>query len=775
MLRSKANWNFLETDHVFIDEQTDGSGKLSPVIKELLLQRGINTAQEAEVFLEPKLSDLHSPVLLDSIKKATERIHTAIANQEKILVFGDYDADGVTSTALLIKVLEQLHADCDFYIPNRFTEGYGPNESAFRWAENEGYALIITVDSGIASVKEAKLAKELGIDLIITDHHEVQEELPDAYAIVHPKISPDYPFKELAGVGVAFKLAEELLGYFPEHFLDFVAIGTVADMVPLLDENRILTFHGLKHLTTTNRPGLLALKNQCKIDGYVTEEDIGFLMGPRLNAVGRLQDADLAVELLLTDHLEEAEDMAAMIDEINKERQKIVSDIVKEAEKMVDPELQDVIIVAKESWNEGVLGIVASRLVKKFSRPAIVLTIKPDLSIAKGSARSIPAFDMFENGMKLNELFTHFGGHSQAAGMSLPIENLHKLQTEFNRVINEQLKPEDYKQMIDISKHLQIPEINEELINEIEQLAPFGMSNPRPNFHISYPAVDIRQLGSMKKHLKLQFKHDTNQLEAIGFGMGELYPQISRNASVSVIGKLNINEWNGIRKAQMVIEDLKIDDWQLFDHRGKRNIDLRPYVTGDQTHLIVGENDAAESAAETCEINQVGYHEGWQAFDNVDNIFLFELPPSMENLKNMIRQLQPKKIHLCFQLNQSAYLSPFPKREDFKWLYVQLWKQKEIDMKKDISMIIAAKGWTKENIVFMSKVFLELEFVKIENGVMRINSAPQKKDLDVSTLYNERINQANLEKQLYYSKNEELYRLFSSFMETAEEELVNGL
>ncbi|WP_337445694.1 single-stranded-DNA-specific exonuclease RecJ [Ornithinibacillus scapharcae] len=335
MLQSKSNWNFLKLqEHTTLIE--DEEVKLSPVIKELLIQRGIKTSEEIQKFLSPSLEDLINPEQLASMDIARDRVIRAIQNREKILVFGDYDADGVTSTTILIKALQELGAECDFYIPNRFTEGYGPNEAAFRRAYDDGFQLIITVDTGIASVHEAKVAKEIGLDLIITDHHEPQDELPEALAIIHPKCSPDYSFKELAGAGVAFKFAQALLGYFPEQFLDLVVIGTIADLVPLVGENRILAYYGLRKLSVTRREGLLALKKQCKLEGNVTEEDIGFLIGPRLNAVGRLQDADLAVQLLMSDDREEAEQLAEMVQQLNVERQQIVASIVKEVEEQVE-------------------------------------------------------------------------------------------------------------------------------------------------------------------------------------------------------------------------------------------------------------------------------------------------------------------------------------------------------------------------------------------------------------------------------------------------------
>ncbi len=504
MLQSKMKWKFPETP---TEPASLATGKFSPLISELLMQRGITSTEDAEKFLTPDLEQLYSVKWLSDMEKATNRVQKGIEDGEKILVYGDYDADGVSSTSIMMETLQQLGADCDYYIPNRFTEGYGPNEEAFHAAYDNGFRLIITVDTGIASVHEAEVAKQLGLDLIITDHHEVQDELPDAYAIVHPKCSSDYPFKELAGAGVALKFAEGLLGSFPKQFLDLAAIGTIADLVPLTGENRVIAHYGLQRLANTARPGLVALKNVCGLQGHVSEEDIGFSIGPRLNAVGRLQDASLAVQLLLAENGDEAADMAQEVESINRERKKIVSEIVKEAEDMANPvDHQGVIVVAKEGWNEGVLGIVASNLVRKYDRPAIVLSVFPERGEAKGSARSIPAFDLFSNCMKIRNVFTQFGGHAQAAGMTLPLENVETLKQELDSLIFQQLSKEDFTQEIAISKTITIPEINEELVAEINQLAPFGMANPKPLFHLKDVPTGMRQIGSGKNHLKLQFQ-----------------------------------------------------------------------------------------------------------------------------------------------------------------------------------------------------------------------------------------------------------------------------
>lgn len=779
MLASKAKWNIFNDEDKPSLEILNDQKDLSPITMDLLIQRDIVTEETVKDFLFPDMSKLHSPHNLSMINKASERIQQAISNEEKILVYGDYDADGVSSTTLLMKTLIELGAHCDFYIPNRFTEGYGPNESAFRTAAENGVNVIITVDTGIAAVDEALLAKELGIDLIITDHHELQEELPDAYAIINPKCSPDYAFHELAGVGVALKLSETLLGYFPEHLLDLVAIGTIADLVPLIDENRILAYFGLQQLTTTKNIGLRALKKVCGITENVIEDHVGFSIGPRLNAVGRLQDASLAVDLLLTESLEEAEEIADRIESINQERQQIVNEIIHEAEEMVSFEDEEsVIIVAKQGWNEGVLGIVASRLVRKYDRPAIVLSIKDETGEVKGSARSIPAFNLFESCMKVKTLFTRFGGHSQAAGMTLPIENVEELQYELNKIIKHELNADDFKPSINVNKTLFIDEINEDLINQIGRLAPFGMSNPKPIFHIQDIPTETRQIGNLKNHLKLQFKVNNTELEGIGFSMGHLFPHITPHTPIEIVGELGINEWNGVRKPQIIIRDMKIEEWQLFDHRGKRDIDISPFTTVANDSVMIRTQKPEDTNEFADHVKQITYETDIATLEETDSLFIYDLPTNLTSLMEIIKATKPLNIHACFYVKNSAYLTAFPTRDEFKWFYSLVHHRKTLDLNKELNNIMSEKKWTKETIVFIAKVFLELEFVKIENGVIQMAPHPEKRDLQESAVYQARINKGDIEKILYYSNYESLKKWFAEckgITDNPREEEVYGL
>lgn len=763
MLTSKSKWHYLNNETI-LDHPFGQNQDYSNTMIELLIQRDIKSKEEAELFLNPNLGNLHSPTKLSMIEKSTERIHKAISAGEKILIFGDYDADGVTSTAVLLKTLKELGGQCDFYIPNRFSEGYGPNEAAFRAIHEQGFSIIITVDTGIASLEEALVAKELGIDLIITDHHEIQEELPEAFAIINPKNSSDYPFQELAGVGVAFKLAESLLGYFPKHLLDFVAIGTIADLVPLVNENRVLAYYGLQELSKTENLGLKALIKVAGIEGAVTEESVGFSIGPRLNAVGRLKDASLAVELLMTEDQFEATNIAEEIEAINEERKEIVRYTFEEAKEMIgDDHSRGVTIVAKEGWNEGVLGIVASQLVRKYDQPAIVLTIKSDEGIIKGSARSIPTFDLFENGMEMRRLFTHFGGHSQAAGMNFPIANLSEIKENFNRAINEQLEPDEFRQSLTINKKVEVSEVNEALVNEIDKLAPFGMANPKPIFKVRAMPTDVRQIGSLKNHLKLFFQESEHTLEGIGFGLGHLYHYVTPHTKVSIVGEIGINEWNGIRKPQIIIRDMQIKEWQLFDHRGRKNIDISPFLKTQERSLMIGH----DSKVPKCNLVHMSYNDDFTKVDKVDNLFIYDLPPALESLEEVINKVRPHNIHVCFYVENSLYLTSFPSREEFAWFYGLVIRHKEINLKTALQHIMNLKKWSEERIRFIANVFYELGFVDIQDDIVKIVENPEKKDLEESNLYQERIKQGNIEKELYFSNYETLRTWFANCMKAS--------
>jgi single-stranded-DNA-specific exonuclease len=772
MLKAKTRWMVQPSDDTLINTFIDNLS-ITPLVASLLINRGISSIEQAREFLQTEQQSFHDPYLLKDMDKAVHRIKTAIEKDEKILIYGDYDADGVSSTTVLLTTLQKIGAKADFYIPNRFTEGYGPNEAAFRQAHKSGFSLIITVDTGIAAVHEADVAKELGVDLIITDHHEPGPVLPDALAIIHPK-QPGctYPFKELAGVGVAFKLSHALLGELPMDLLEVAAIGTIADLVTLHGENRLIAKIGINQLKTTNRTGLKALLKVAKVNSNDLNEDtIGFALAPRINAVGRLQSADPAVDLLLTEDTEEAYDIAQEIDLLNKERQKLVSSITDEAIEEVETRFpisdNPVLVIAKEGWNPGVVGIVASRLVERYYRPTIVLSIDKEKGIAKGSARSIVGFDLFENLSTCRDILPHFGGHPMAAGMTLEVENIDSLRNRLVEKANNILSEEDFTPITKVDVSCKLEDITVKSIEEMQLLAPFGMHNPKPVVQVEdVTLANIRKIGAEQNHLKLVFEQEEHQLDSVGFGFGYIHDELSPTVTLSAIGELSINEWNNYRKPQLMLQDVKVDRWQLFDFRGTRNVDkLLKTVTSTENSILITfqaslyeslKKKGFEKNAIFVETNSVA-----QELNVINkNLVLLDIPSSLDLLDSLFAQGKPNRIYTVFLQEADHFFATIPTRDHFKWYYGFLLKKGSFKLKEQGEQLAKHKGWSKETIEFMSKVFFELEFVTIENGVISTNSTSQKRDLAESKTYKQKQMQIELEKTLLYTSYMQLKQWF---------------
>jgi single-stranded-DNA-specific exonuclease len=774
MLQSKTHWKIRQDHEVNINHFVNELN-LTPLVARLLVNRGIETVEEAKSFLFHN-GECYDPFLLEDMHIAIERINQAIRNKEKITVYGDYDADGVTSTYVLLSTLKKLGANVDFYIPNRFTEGYGPNEEAFRFLKDQGTDLIVTVDNGIAGIHEANVAKEIGLDLIITDHHEPGPELPDCLAIIHPKRPNSlYPFQELAGVGVAFKLATALLGEVSEELLPFVAIGTVGDLVSLKDENRLLVQKGLKLIPSCQNLGLKALLKVAGADiHHVNEMTIGFTLAPRINAPGRLEHADLGVHLFLTEDPEEAFAIAQEINDLNKQRQSIVDEIAKEAiaeftenEKYKDDQI---IVLGKENWHPGVIGIVASRLVETFSKPALVFSYDYTSGLAKGSARSIPRFDLFENLSKCRDLLPHFGGHKMAAGMTLKIEDVDKLRQRLNTLAKEQLTPEDFILETEIDGVISLDEINLETIEQMERLAPFGTDNPKPIIMVKDVQLpNIRSVGSDGKHLKMTMANHSVEVDGIGFNLGELADHISPLANVSLIGELDINEWNHIRKPQVLVKDIQINEWQLFDYRGHRKIEQWvDKLPKENCKFIVfqeesiGKLNLAPYLKDVLLISTMD--EAKDAVIQNTHLVLVDLPPNSMYLETLLSNKSISRIYAYFYQEDTALFSTMPKREHFKWYYSFLRKQETFDIQNRGHDLAKFSGLSIEAIKFMTQVFFDLEFVKMDNGIVSIVQSPQKRNLTDSTTYKRRIEHMELEKTLLYSTYSELKKWFDQFI-----------
>ncbi|WP_054027261.1 single-stranded-DNA-specific exonuclease RecJ [Bacillus sp. FJAT-28004] len=545
---------------------------LPPLVARLLVQRGFDDTDAAERFLRGGVEHFHDPYLLLGMEAAVERIRRAASNHEKIRIYGDYDADGVSSTSLLVHLFRSLDYQFDYYIPHRALEGYGLNKKAIDLAKEEGIGLIVTVDTGISAVEEIDYAKQLGIDVVVTDHHEPPERIPNASAVVNPKQAGcGYPFKGLAGVGVAFKLAHALLERPPLEWADIVSLGTVADLMPLKDENRIFVRCGLDRLRSHAGVGFRALAEAGGIElDSITATGIAFGMAPRINAAGRLDHAKRAVELLTTEDYDNAILTAIGLDSLNKERQRVVESIVKEAELQWQAKCEEaaaadltpppVIVLAGEGWNVGVIGIVASKLLERNYKPVIILGIDEQTGMCKGSARSIEGFDLHAALTACDELLDHYGGHQAAAGMSLHRDRLSEFEQKLGELAASWLSADDWIPKTTVDLVCSVNEATLDTITELSQLEPFGMGNPSPRLLFKKTELaDRRTIGKESRHLKLSLGSGRRLLDGIGFSMGMLAEGLKPGSKIDVVGELSVNEWNGQRKPQLQLHDVHFD------------------------------------------------------------------------------------------------------------------------------------------------------------------------------------------------------------------------
>tara|TARA_B100001564_G_scaffold277362_1_gene239260 strand:+ start:46220 stop:47917 length:1698 start_codon:yes stop_codon:yes gene_type:complete len=536
----------------------------------LLAQRGIENFDQAKVFFRPQLTDLHNPYLMKDMDKAVARIKSAISEKQSILIYGDYDVDGTTSVALLANYLESKKADVGTYIPDRFLEGYGISKKGIDYASKSGYSLIIALDCGIKALDKIEYAKAIGIDFIICDHHLPGEKLPDAFAVLDPK-RPDcnYPFKELCGCGVGFKLVQALGEHFNDSigdlvdYLDFVATAIGADIVPVIGENRILAYHGLKVLNSNPRPGFEAIIQGLKKD-VLSLTDVVFNIAPRINAAGRMKHADFAVTLLKANKLSKAKSIAEDIENFNIERRSLESEITKEALFQIAAEndaKKSTTVVYDSEWNKGVIGIVASRLLEVYYRPTIVFTKSDEFLTA--SARSVKGFNIYNALENCREFIEQFGGHKYAAGLTIKPKNLNAFKNAFENEVKATLNEELKTPEIIIDTKIELDDLNPKFCRILKQFSPFGPQNPAPIFATD-SVIDTgygRCVGKDEKHLKITVKKgESKSINAIGFGLGSKHSLVKYQANFNMAYTLDENVWDGKASLQLKIKDIKIDE-----------------------------------------------------------------------------------------------------------------------------------------------------------------------------------------------------------------------
>lgn len=732
--------------------------KLPKSLATLLWNRNVQTEEEIEQFLNPTIQALHDPLAIYEMDKAVERIQLAVENSETILVYGDYDADGITSTTVMKEAIELIGGQVKVYIPNRFSEGYGPNVDAFAKAIESGVSLIVTVDNGVAGHEAIAYARNQGVDVIVTDHHELPVELPNATVIIHPRHPKgNYPFGDLAGVGVAFKVACALLEDIPYEFLDLVAIGTIADLVSLTGENRTLAKIGIKLLQETDRIGLRSL---CKEAGLqiekVTGENIGFVIAPRLNAIGRLGDATPGVELMTTFEEEAAVALAQTIQKKNEERQAIVEKISAEAfEMLADQTKHSVYILAKEDWHEGVLGIVASKIVQKTGRPTFVFNIDSTTQMIKGSGRSVEQLNLYDALNHSSQLLTHFGGHHMAAGLTFPLKNLIPLQLQLDAYVDENNIDFSMGQPLLIDEEMDIADTSVEFIQSLDLLAPFGTDNPAPNFAFSpKQVVQIKRIGATQQHLKFQLlDHQQNGLDCVAFGKGEEALELQeQDVKATFVGKLNVNEWNGLKKPQLLLVDYQISGLQVFDYRGGRAKELPRLTEATQYMVFEDKNlDLVPSYVAPEAILTPRNMASEQPEPVASNLVLVDCPVEIESLHNVLIQGNYQRIYLQCASKDECYLDGMPSREQFSKLFRFISQYKNIDIRYKFKQIASFLQLKENLLIFMIEVFSELEFVTIDNGVMNQVENPKNQQLSDSQAFKRRESKIKSEEFLLYS------------------------
>lgn len=553
-----------------IKKLSEELNNLNESLTNILIQRGVKTLNEANHFFRPNLEHTHNPFLMQDMEKAVERIEKAITNNENILVFGDYDVDGTTSVALVFSYLSNFYSNLAYYIPDRYAEGYGISFQGIDYAKQNNFSLIIALDCGIKANEKVEYANKKGVDFIICDHHQPGESVPNAIAVLDPKrMDCNYPYKELSGCGVGFKLMqawsiktgkdEQLLN----TYLDLLAISICADIVPITGENRIYTSFGLQIINNNPRPGVKAMINVAKLKKDLTTMDVVFTIAPRINAAGRLETGNKAVELLVSENEEDATGFSANINDLNTDRKDLDKQITIEALQLIEDDQhfaqKTTTVVYKSDWHKGVVGIVASRLIETHYRPTVVLT--ESNGKITGSARSVKDFDLYNAIDACSDLLEQFGGHKYAAGLTLKIENLEAFSNRFNDVVTEQI--EDYMLIpqLSIDDELPLSEINPKFVRVLNQFGPFGPGNMRPVFvsHQVFCEENVYKVGD--NHLKMNVFQESNpnhKLACIGFNLGKYMDEIAAGVPFSIVYNIEENTWNGNTTIQLSIKDIRI-------------------------------------------------------------------------------------------------------------------------------------------------------------------------------------------------------------------------
>ena len=723
----KYNWIYPNYDENFIKELESYS--ISKNIAKILNARNITDMNSVKKYFSDEYEEGYDPFLMHDMQKAVDRINEAIENEEKILVYGDYDADGITSTVLLVETLISMGANVSSYIPNRFEEGYGPNKEAFTKIIDSGITLIITVDNGIAGVEEVDLANELGCDVIVTDHHKIQDTIPNAYAIIHPEHPEgNYPFKKLAGVGVAFKLAHALLEIFPDFLLDLVAIGTIADMVSITDENRIFVKQGLELINDDPRIGLKMLLELSGIDTKIDEQTVGFYIAPKLNSIGRMDSAKLGLTFLMAEEPVTARALAEQIEQYNIQRKQVTEDIVKDVTSKIEnsEKKQKNVIMVSGEYHEGVLGIVASNIVEKYQKPVFIMNEKE--GVLKGSARSIFDFNIYIAMNKISDLFLAFGGHTLAAGFSFEKYNFEKIEEFLDKEFEEFKRNNDLKANKNIDIVTSLEDISYQFLNSLDALKPYGMDFEKPTVLIENAMVlNKTYFGSEKQYLRLTIADEVGNLDCITFKDSVTFDKVEKNDIIDLLCNIDKNNFNGRTKLQAHVIDIHIKEF-LFE-------DLR-FINYDIANIDINCLKLSKHRDDK-DNNFYQYKDLDSLIDKeFEYIYLLDIPTSKEYLYKIIN-LKPKKVFLICEEKQILSDVYFIDKNRLIKLFnlILSTNNKQINVAQQLDKLLAVLKTNTDSLKIMIQIFKELELINFVNNTIILNPDYKTVDLKKSSSF----------------------------------------
>ena len=767
-MEARYEWEFSQNKNQQLANELQQQCQLSPLLTQLLIQRGIDSVEKAKQYLDPQLAELRDPFELHDMQKAVDRIQAAVANGEKIVIYGDYDADGITSTAVMYETLDEVGAQVEFFIPNRFTDGYGPNLDEYQRLIDGGAQLIITVDNGVSGAKEIEYANSRGVDVVITDHHELPEKLPKAAAIVHPKYpGSEYAGGDLSGVGVAFKTAWALTEEFPQEMLDLVAIGELADLVDVTGENRALITWGLKQLRQGMRPGLHQLVKLAKLnEDQLSDQDVGFGIAPRLNALGRIDDANEGVLLLTTMDDREGKEIAQEVENANQTRQQLVAKITDEALRQArasENTDRSTLLLLGHEWHQGVLGIVASRVVEETGKPTIVASVNDGDEIAKGSGRSHDGFDLFEALQKHRDLMTAFGGHAQACGMSFNIDQVDQLRAALEQEAKARGLAESGPIKLDLAASLSPDDVNENLYDQLQRLAPFGPGNPEPVFAIHADRINnVKTMGKQQEHLKFELRGQKNSAAVVAFGRADLAPLLLAGVPVTIAATLGINEWHGKRTAQLMLKDIKTQGTAILDQRTRQ---LLPGMFNETGYYVAFDQTLRENIAGHAHGIVLDPLAALEPDFKDQQVTIVDCPPDLAMLSALWQNGgQPAMIRLLLWEKHPVRFG-LPNRQQFAMLYrflrqypeIANYRQQQPAMARSLLMPVEQLNW-------MITVFYEAKFVTINDGVLKLADHPDHVDLEQTKCYQQHAAHLKSAQVLLYSDTHTLRKRVAAWL-----------